>query len=177
MRVISLSEYKKTIQKLLDSKVSGYQIHQSTGISQGRISDLRRGARKLGGITLDTAEKLYKYQKEIEEETKMIKWTGKTTSGVHTYKAEGKNYKELYHNIVDKYGYDFLDADVYEIQLLKKNNEDLERYDIDSEGIGNWEKYEEFESGNIEYLEDEDYRELIENSKGNAYHQEFEEVE
>ena len=68
MRGISLSEYKKTIQKLLDSNVSGYQIYQSTGISQGRISDLRRGARKLGGITLGTAEKLYNYQKQLEKE-------------------------------------------------------------------------------------------------------------
>ncbi|MDO5375676.1 MAG: hypothetical protein Q4F01_05745 [Staphylococcus rostri] len=62
-----MTEFKLTIQKLLDSNVSGYQIHKDTGISQARISDLRRGVRQLGGISLDTAEKLYNYQKQLEQ--------------------------------------------------------------------------------------------------------------
>ncbi|MGV3244280.1 hypothetical protein [Staphylococcus sp. 11262D007BW] len=64
-----MSEYKKTIRKLLDSNVSGYQIYKDTGMSQGRISDLRRGVRKLGGISLEIAEKLYNYQKELEKKS------------------------------------------------------------------------------------------------------------
>lgn len=63
-----MTEFKKTIKKLLDSNVSGYRIFKDTGISQARISDLRRGVRELGGISLDTAEKLYNYQKQIEKE-------------------------------------------------------------------------------------------------------------
>ncbi|PCF44166.1 hypothetical protein [Staphylococcus delphini] len=63
-----MTDFKKIIQKLLDSDVSGYKIYKDTGISQGRISDLRRGVRDLGGISLDTAEKLYNYQKQLEKE-------------------------------------------------------------------------------------------------------------
>lgn len=62
----NMTEFRKTIQKLLDSEVTGYQIYMKTGISQARISELRRGKRKIGGIALDTAEKLYLYQKDIE---------------------------------------------------------------------------------------------------------------
>lgn len=61
-----MTEFKESIQKLLDSDVSGYRIFKDTGISQARISDLRRGVRELGGISLDTAEKLYNYQKQLE---------------------------------------------------------------------------------------------------------------
>ncbi|EIW3410929.1 hypothetical protein MCU99_002164 [Staphylococcus pseudintermedius] len=63
-----MTDFKKIIQKLLDSDVSGYKIYKDTGISQARISDLRRGVRELGGISLDTAEKLYNYQKKLEKE-------------------------------------------------------------------------------------------------------------
>lgn len=63
-----MTEFKKTIKKLLDSNMSVYRIFKDTGISQARISDLRRGVRELGGISLDTAEKLYNYQKQIEKE-------------------------------------------------------------------------------------------------------------
>ncbi|WP_373114117.1 hypothetical protein [Staphylococcus epidermidis] len=63
---IIMTEFKETIQKLLDSDVSGYQIYKETGISQSRISDLRKGNRQLGGIALDTTEKLYNYQKSLE---------------------------------------------------------------------------------------------------------------
>lgn len=63
-----IMEFRATIQKLLESDVSGYRIYKETGISQARISDLRRGIRDLGGISLDTAEKLYTYQKEREKQ-------------------------------------------------------------------------------------------------------------
>lgn len=62
-----MTEFKQTIKKLLDSDISGYQIFKNTGISQSRISDLRKGKRQLGGIALDTAEKLYNYQKSLEK--------------------------------------------------------------------------------------------------------------
>ncbi|WP_414715333.1 hypothetical protein [Staphylococcus delphini] len=66
MKVRILSDYKKTIERLLNSQVSAYKIHQETGVSTGRISDLRNGKRELEGITLQTAEKLYAYQCKIE---------------------------------------------------------------------------------------------------------------
>lgn len=64
----TLSEYKKTIERLLASQLSAYKIHQETGVSTGRISELRNGKRKLDGITLQTAEKLYKLQQKIENQ-------------------------------------------------------------------------------------------------------------
>lgn len=66
MKVIDLSEYKKTIKKLIDSDITGYQIYKETGLSQTIMSSLRNGSRKLNNITLETAEKLYNYQKKIE---------------------------------------------------------------------------------------------------------------
>lgn len=59
----NMSEYKKTIQKLIDSDISAYQIQKDIGVATSRISDLRTGKRDLGGISLDTAEKLYEYAK------------------------------------------------------------------------------------------------------------------
>ncbi|MEX2947860.1 hypothetical protein ABH521_003410 [Staphylococcus warneri] len=56
-----MTEFREMIQKLLDSEVTGYKIYKDTGVSQGRISDLRTGRRQLNGITLETAEKLYEY--------------------------------------------------------------------------------------------------------------------
>ncbi|MDO5375985.1 hypothetical protein [Staphylococcus rostri] len=62
-----MSELRKEIEKLLESNISGYKISKETGVSQGRISDLRNGKRSLDGISLGTAEKLYKYQKQLEK--------------------------------------------------------------------------------------------------------------
>lgn len=35
-----MSEYKKTIQKLIDSDISAYQIQKDIGVATSRISDL-----------------------------------------------------------------------------------------------------------------------------------------
>lgn len=69
----NMSEYKKTIQKLIDSDISAYQIQKDIGVATSRISDLRTGKRDLGGISLDTAEKLYEYAKAH------LKWIGGTS--------------------------------------------------------------------------------------------------
>lgn len=34
-----------------------------------------------------------------------ITWTGKTTDGRKVYTAEGRNYKEVYEDINERYGY------------------------------------------------------------------------
>ncbi|MDJ1154519.1 hypothetical protein QNJ24_00285 [Macrococcus caseolyticus] len=41
-----------------------------------------------------------------------ILWTGKTTDMKKVYTAEGETYKEVYDDIVEKYGYDVFDEDV-----------------------------------------------------------------
>ncbi|HBE8265570.1 TPA: hypothetical protein PD562_002786, partial [Staphylococcus aureus] len=43
-----------------------YRINQDTGVSYGGISELRSGKRKVNNLTLETAEKLYNYQKQLE---------------------------------------------------------------------------------------------------------------
>lgn len=62
-------EYKmrETIEKLLDSNLSSNYISSMTGVSQSVISRIRTGDRVLGKINLESAEKLYYYQKGLEE--------------------------------------------------------------------------------------------------------------
>lgn len=105
---------------------------------------------------------------------KWIIYTGKTTDMKKIYRAKGSTYEEVYNNFVEKYGYDVLDEDIYEIQLLKKNGENLDEYDVDLDGIHNLEKLEEFRESNYTNLEDDDYRELFENSSTQVYYHEFE---
>ncbi|EYG03287.1 hypothetical protein V549_02095, partial [Staphylococcus aureus W89581] len=60
-------EIYNTIEKLLNDKsISNYRINQDTGVSYGGISELRSGKRKVNNLTLETAEKLYNYQKQLE---------------------------------------------------------------------------------------------------------------
>ncbi|MCO4338154.1 hypothetical protein MTQ94_01745 [Staphylococcus agnetis] len=54
------------IEKLLLSNLTNYQIAKDTQMSHKTISELRSGKRKIGNLTLDTAEKLYNYQKRLE---------------------------------------------------------------------------------------------------------------
>lgn len=67
---------RNKIEKLLSSNLTNYQIAKDTKMSHKTISELRAGKRKIGNLTLDTAEKLYNYQKgldRIEElKTKVI---------------------------------------------------------------------------------------------------------
>ncbi|MGX0910000.1 DNA-binding Xre family transcriptional regulator [Staphylococcus caprae] len=56
------------IEKLLNNKeISNYKIKRDTDISYGGISELRNGKSKVENLTLETAEKLYNYQKELEQ--------------------------------------------------------------------------------------------------------------
>lgn len=58
---------RNKIEKLLSSNLTNYQIAKDTKMSHKTISELRAGKRKIGNLTLDTAEKLYNYQKGLEE--------------------------------------------------------------------------------------------------------------
>ncbi|MDT4051292.1 hypothetical protein RPO70_08890, partial [Staphylococcus arlettae] len=52
-----MSEYKKTIIKLINSDITGYQIYKDTGLSQTVMSTLRTGKRDIDNLKLGTAEK------------------------------------------------------------------------------------------------------------------------
>lgn len=56
---------KRILQKLIDSDLSSYEIERHTNVASSVIRNLRLGKRKLGNLTLDTAEKLYAYAKEV----------------------------------------------------------------------------------------------------------------
>lgn len=56
----------ETIERLLASDLSAYYIHQQTGVTASSIQRLRSGDRKISKLTLDSAEKLYMFQLELE---------------------------------------------------------------------------------------------------------------
>ena len=58
---MSLSEYKKMIEKLINSDLSSYQIHKDTGVSHNALASIRNGSREIDNLTLRTTEKLYEY--------------------------------------------------------------------------------------------------------------------
>lgn len=58
-----MSEYKMKIIELIESDITGYQIHKETGVAQYVISQLRQGKRDIDNLTLSTTEKLYNYAK------------------------------------------------------------------------------------------------------------------
>lgn len=57
---------KKTIKRLLESDLSSNSIALATGVSQAVISKLRNRKKELGNLSLNSAEKLYNYQKGLE---------------------------------------------------------------------------------------------------------------
>ncbi|PNZ26184.1 hypothetical protein CD122_08785 [Staphylococcus rostri] len=66
----SYNELYDTIKNLIDNKeVSSYQINKDTGVSYGNINAMRRGERLIENLTLKNAEKLYNYQKQLEQNT------------------------------------------------------------------------------------------------------------
>ena len=56
------------LEKLLKSEISAYQIAKHTGLSITLVLDLRSGRRSAQRISFANAEKLIKYQSELENE-------------------------------------------------------------------------------------------------------------
>jgi|SRR5690625_3602791 len=108
----------------------------------------------------------------------MIAWIGKTTDKVKKYTSEGESYYELYTNIQEKYGWDeIIDQDAFEQKVLEVNGENVDEW-ADSDGIKDFEAYEEWVTDDkIAKVTDEHYRKIIEDSNSEAYYHEFEEVE
>ncbi len=57
---------RETIQRLLASNLSSNSIAIHTGVSQAVISKLRNGKKEIGNLSLNSAEKLYEYEKAME---------------------------------------------------------------------------------------------------------------
>ncbi|MCO4096988.1 XRE family transcriptional regulator [Macrococcus canis] len=57
---------KDTINTLINSDISAYQISKGTGVAASGIQRIRSGERKIENLTLENAEKLYQYQQQLE---------------------------------------------------------------------------------------------------------------
>lgn len=57
---------RKDIEDLINSQITGYQIHKATGISQSLISELRLGKRTIDNLSFKNAEKLATYYNKIK---------------------------------------------------------------------------------------------------------------
>lgn len=68
---------KKTIERLLNSDINTHVIATKSNVNYSIIHRLRSGERKIGNLKLDTAEKLYELQKEMDKmeelKNKMLK--------------------------------------------------------------------------------------------------------
>ena len=107
----------------------------------------------------------------------MIKWRGQNTFKNVTWNAEADSYKELYFELIDRDIISIEDGYPDEIFLLDKVglkmadfDEHEEEYDYEYQA---W--FEKVTDG-LELTED-DYKYIISQEKGNAYYQEFEEVD
>ncbi|QYA32239.1 hypothetical protein KYI10_07545 [Macrococcus psychrotolerans] len=58
---------REKIEWLLKSDIKGTTIEKNTGVSRAVISKLRKEQRDIGGLTLDTCEKLYNYVIALEQ--------------------------------------------------------------------------------------------------------------
>lgn len=57
-------DIKKSIKRLLDSSITGYEISKRTGVAESIISDLRNENRKIENLSLKNAELLYSFKNE-----------------------------------------------------------------------------------------------------------------
>lgn len=71
-----MDNFKKvydSVQYLIKNEsITSYKIEKETGVSRAKIGRLRNGKNKIDDLTLDTAEKLYNYQKGLEVMEKSI---------------------------------------------------------------------------------------------------------
>lgn len=98
-----------------------------------------------------------------------IKWIGKDTSGKFTLVAYGDTYKEIWDTTVDHdvnhWDYEF---DYVMERLGKTENDYMVDGELDEEKQMN--DYYDYKSS----MTDEEYKDMLESSQGNAYYTEFE---
>ncbi len=70
-----MDNFKKvydSVQYLIKNEsITSYKIEKATGVSRAKIGRLRNGKNKIDDLTLDTAKKLYNYQKGLEAMEKL----------------------------------------------------------------------------------------------------------
>lgn len=58
----------KDIYNLINGDITAYAIYKATGISQGNLSDLRSGKRKIENLNLSTIMKLQQFINQLKEQ-------------------------------------------------------------------------------------------------------------
>lgn len=106
----------------------------------------------------------------------MIRWIGQTTDYNKQYTAEGESYKAVYEQIQDKYGTTtIIDEYTYELKVAEVNGKDEDDFKVDGEL--DVEMLMAFcEQTDLEPLGDEDYEDIIRDSRSQAYYQTFYEI-
>lgn len=106
--------------------------------------------------------------KRINESTfyTTIRWEGWDTSRRWHWIAYAKNYEDLWWTLVHA---KVMDNDDYVAKVLAKSGHTSDDFWIDTNDYDDEAYYKAMEVGLTEF----EYRELIEESKGNAYYQEF----
>lgn len=59
----AINEVYDTIQKLLESDKTAYQIEKETGVSRAKIGRLKNGKNNIDNLSLASAKVLYEYAK------------------------------------------------------------------------------------------------------------------
>ena len=98
-----------------------------------------------------------------------IKWVGQDTSFKFTWTAYGETYKEIWDETVE-HGINHWDTEFdYVMNQLGKTDED---YMVDGE-LDEDRQMDDYYEYKIHEMTDEEYRYLLETSKGNAYYSNF----
>ncbi|WP_436950171.1 hypothetical protein [Staphylococcus xylosus] len=79
----AITEIYQTIQKLLHSEITAYQIEKDTGISRAKIGRLKNGKNNINNLSLETTGKLYEY-------------------AMNSYVGEKANMEEIKWNIIEE---------------------------------------------------------------------------
>lgn len=115
------SKLRQSVQLLLNSSFSQYEISKATGFPQPNLSSLRNGKRIIGDMSVSTAEKLADYWNEVMGIYTVA--TFKTTSEGMTITDELTDYGELFSqdawDMIDTqntdFGRDLVDGDRVDI--------------------------------------------------------------
>lgn len=108
---------KKTIERLLNSDINTHLIATKANVNYSIIHRLRSGERKIGNLKLDTAEKLYKLQREMD---KMEELKSKVLNNIES--GEIEIIEALYTYFIDIDRADDFDIEFAELNKVEYNN-------------------------------------------------------
>lgn len=115
-----MDNFKKvydSVQYLIKNEsITSYKIEKATGVSRAKIGRLRNGKNKIGDLTLDTAEKLYNYQKGLDrmDELKNKIVEVENPNNIVEYESLSRYYIDIINNQDATYDVEY--AEVAEVE-------------------------------------------------------------